>query len=127
MVSGRPKVSVKKRWVGSLHMLVHIPTHPLFSRYRHFVIFTPDRHVSVRPSNGTSTSITSDGPTSQVNPSVVIQALNSALRLFSGNQARKRSGAWGGSSEESTPATASCCCAVVRPRMISRDSSTNPS
>jgi hypothetical protein len=33
MVRGSPNSSVKKLCVGILHMLTHIPTHPLFSKY----------------------------------------------------------------------------------------------
>jgi hypothetical protein len=42
------------------------------------------------------TSFSSEGPTSQAKPSTVMKALNSALRLFRGNQRRKRSGACSG-------------------------------
>lgn len=40
IVSGIPKSSVKKDCVGTLHMLVHRPTQPLASRYRHFLMCT---------------------------------------------------------------------------------------
>lgn len=32
------------------HMLVHMPTQPLLSRYRHFLMVTPLIHFSLRPS-----------------------------------------------------------------------------
>lgn len=35
MVRGSPNSLVKKFCVGILHMLTHIPTHPLFSKYLH--------------------------------------------------------------------------------------------
>ena len=59
-------------------MLVHMPMQPEASKYRHFLIRTLLFHFWTSPLNSTSDSCSSMGPTSQANPSVVIQALRFA-------------------------------------------------
>src|SRR6056300_1074918 len=98
IVSGRPNCSRKNFCVGILHMLVHMPTQPEFSRYRHFFIFTPLFHTCFSPLKTISASWTSEGPTSHLNPIVVISALISAFLLFRGNHSLNRSGDCGGRS-----------------------------
>ena len=59
-------------------MLMHMPTHPDCSRYLHFLIWTPLRHVFFSPSKSTSTSFVSRGPTSHLKNMAVIDAFVSA-------------------------------------------------
>lgn len=85
IVSGSPNSSVKNLWVGSLHMLTHMPTHPLACRYLHFSILTPTIIGSgSRPGKATSLRSSVIGPTSHRKNTVVIHALISRLLLLSG-------------------------------------------
>ena len=59
-------------------MLMHMPTQPDCSRYLHFLIWTPLRQIFCCPSNSTSTSFVSRGPTSHLKKMAVIDAFVSA-------------------------------------------------
>ena len=59
-------------------MLMHMPTQPDCSKYRHFLICTPLRQILVWPSNSTSTSLVSRGPTSHLKNMAVMDAFVSA-------------------------------------------------
>ena len=63
---------------NTLHMLMHMPTHPDCSRYLHFLIWTPLRQILCSPSKFTSTSFVSRGPTSHRKNMAVIDAFVSA-------------------------------------------------